>query len=205
MDRDSPQATLNVAAVHVGSRALGPGWRSIVWVQGCPFQCAGCVSPDWIPQRPATPMAVAELVATLLADPLVDGLTFSGGEPMLQAAGLAEVAAQARELRDVSLICYTGHRIEHLRGRGASPGVDALLAQVDVLIDGLYRADHNDGVGLRGSSNQRVHHLTQRLADPVHDFESRPRRVEVYRSGEDVLFVGVPPVGLDELLMGAVR
>jgi len=43
---------VQVAETCIGTRALGPGLRSVVWVQGCPFSCAGCIAPDWIPRSP---------------------------------------------------------------------------------------------------------------------------------------------------------
>ncbi|MDH6541091.1 4Fe-4S single cluster domain-containing protein [Streptomyces lavendulae] len=187
---------LNVAATRIGTEALGPGLRSVLWVQGCPFHCAGCMSPEWIPDRPARQAEPAALAAELLSDPRVDGLTFSGGEPMRQAAGLAEVARLARREREVSVICFTGYRLERLRSAPPSPGVPALLAAVDVLIDGLYVAALDDGRGLRGSTNQRIHHLTRRLADRGYDFAHRPRTAEIAISGPEALLVGVPPSGL---------
>lgn len=187
---------LNVAATRVGTEALGPGVRSALWVQGCPFSCAGCMAPDWIPFRPARQAEPGDLARELLADPRVTGLTFSGGEPMAQAAGLAEVARKAREIRDVSVICFTGHRLERLRTRPPGPGVAALLAAVDVLIDGVYVAALDDGHGLRGSSNQRVHHLTGRLAGSGYDFAHRARSAEIAVNGPEALLIGVPPRGL---------
>ncbi|MEV6956458.1 4Fe-4S single cluster domain-containing protein [Streptomyces sp. NPDC051183] len=188
--------TLNVAATRVGTEALGPGVRSALWVQGCPFDCAGCMSPDWIPDRPARQAEPGELAAELLGDPRVGGLTFSGGEPMRQAAGLAEVARLARLARDVSVICFTGYRLEQLRRRPPNPGVAELLAAVDVLIDGRYVAALDDGRGLRGSSNQRVHHLTRRLTECGYDFAHRPRTAEIAVSGPEAMLIGVPPPGL---------
>jgi len=187
-----PALTLNIAATQVGTRALGPGWRSVVWVQGCPFRCRGCVSPEWIPQRPARAVSAEDLAAELLADHEVTGLTFSGGEPMLQAAALSEVARAARRERDVSLICFTGYRLARLRAHPPSPGVPSLLAEVDVLIDGTYVEARNDGRGLRGSGNQQVHHLTERLAFAAEALRTGPRRVEVAIDGGEALLVGVP-------------
>jgi anaerobic ribonucleoside-triphosphate reductase activating protein len=187
---------LNVAATVVATRALGPGRRAVVWVQGCPFDCAGCVAPDWIPDSPARLVAPADLVAELLADETVDGLTFSGGEPMAQAAGLAALARLARERRPgLSLICFTGYRLERLRRDPPSPGVTELLDAVDVLIDGRYVAALDDNRGLRGSSNQRIHHLTDRLRDAAHGFDGE-RRAEVRLGTNEALVVGVPPRGL---------
>jgi anaerobic ribonucleoside-triphosphate reductase activating protein len=187
---------LNIAATRVGTEALGPGVRSVVWVQGCPFHCAGCIAPDWIPDRPARHAEPAELAAELLADPRVDGLTLSGGEPMQQAAALAALVRCAREIRDVSVICFTGHRLEQLRSHPPTPGVPELLATVDVLVDGRYVAALDDGRGLRGSSNQRIHHLTGRLAHCGYDFEGRPRSVEIAVEGPQALLIGVPSAGL---------
>lgn len=196
----SRRIQLNVAAVCVGTRALGPGWRSVVWVQGCPFRCAGCIAPDWIPDRVASLVRPARLAAHLLADPAVDGITISGGEPMMQAEGLAELVRLARRLRDLSVICFTGYRLGRLREDPPSPHVANLLAEADVLIDGPYVAALDDGKGLRGSRNQRVHHLTDRLVTAPYDFHTRPRSAELRIIEGELLVVGVPPPGLLEIL-----
>lgn len=193
---------LNVAAVTVGTRALGPGTRSAVWVQGCPLHCAGCMAPDWIPDIPARPVTAGRLAAELLADPGVSGLTFSGGEPMAQAAGLAAVALAARRQRDVDIICFTGLTLKTLRSHPPNTGTGDLLAQVDTLIDGPYVAALDDGTGLRGSSNQSVHHLTDRLAGMNHLFTTAPRKAEVRITDREVFVVGLPPAGLLTALDG---
>lgn len=180
---------LNVAETCTATRALGPGLRAVVWVQGCPFRCRGCLAPEWIPPRPARRMTPAELAAELLHDPDVTGLTFSGGEPMEQAEGLAETARLVRRERDVTLICFSGFRREELDGRADAAG---LLAETDVLIDGRYVDARNDDRGLRGSDNQRVHHLTDRLRG--FDLETGPRRAEFRLRGAETLLVGVPPL-----------
>ncbi|GAA2141719.1 4Fe-4S single cluster domain-containing protein [Actinomadura napierensis] len=186
---------INVAETCVGTRALGPGLRSVVWVQGCPFRCRGCIAPDWIPFREARAVAPDELAGELLADPDVTGLTLSGGEPMAQASGLAAMVRAARAGRELSVICFTGFRREELAGR---PDAQALLAEVDVLIDGRYVRSRNDDRGLRGSGNQRVHHLTGRLATAAGELADGPRRAEVRVRGGEALLVGVPPRALAE-------
>jgi anaerobic ribonucleoside-triphosphate reductase activating protein len=180
----------------VGTRALGPGLRSAAWVQGCPFHCRGCIAPEWIPRQPAREVYPADLAAELLADPGVCGFTFSGGEPMSQAAGLAEVIRVARQHRDLTLICFTGYRLAELRARPPGPGVTDLLAHTDVLIDGRYVATRNDGRGLRGSTNQRVHFLTGRLAHFEADLVGGPRRSEIRIRARSALLVGVPGAGV---------
>src|SRR5271157_3682875 len=186
---------LNVAAVCDATHALGPGLRAVVWVQGCPFHCQGCIAPDWIPYKPARLLAIDELVDELLANPDVSGLTFSGGEPMKQAAGLTEVARLARQRRDMNIICFTGYKIEKLLKPPIDPAVKDLFEQLDVLIDGAYNVHLNDNRGLRGSSNQRIHHLSFRLKD--FDFETSPRRVEMQIEDGQILMVGIPPTGME--------
>lgn len=180
---------------------MGPGLRSVVWVQGCPFSCSGCIAPEWIPFRPGRLVYPAELVQELLADPAVSGLTFSGGEPMLQARALAELARRARQERELSLICFSGFRLEELKTHPDYAGVEELLAEVDVLITDRYERDLNDGKGLRGSSNQRVVRLTSRLLD--FDFENAPRRAEIQVGQGSIFLVGVPPHGAVKALRTA--
>jgi anaerobic ribonucleoside-triphosphate reductase activating protein len=196
---------VNVAETCVGTKALGPGIRSVVWVQGCSLHCPGCIAPDWIPRRAARLVAPEELAAQLLADPAVSGLTLSGGEPMLQAGALAAMVRAARAQRDVNVICFSGHTLAELRESPPGRGVTDLLEQVDVLIDGPYVAAANDGLGLRGSSNQQVHHLTHRLTDWDDAFVKHPRSAELRVRDRSVLLVGVPPPGLARGFDRAVR
>jgi anaerobic ribonucleoside-triphosphate reductase activating protein len=188
---------LNVAAVCKGTRSLGPGYRAVVWVQGCPFHCPACIAPDWIPIRPAKLVDPHRLVDELLEDPQVQGLTFSGGEPMLQAPALALLARLARKKRDLSIICFTGFPRHSLQTTPPYPGIDDLLEQVDVLIDGAYIARLNDNLGLRGSSNQRIHYLTERLS--AFDLDGSPRKAEIQIQDGHALMVGVPPAGLEKI------
>jgi anaerobic ribonucleoside-triphosphate reductase activating protein len=192
---------LNIAAVRVGTRCLGPGIRSVVWVQGCPFSCPGCIAPEWIPVLPARLVSAEELALELLSDPDVRGLTFSGGEPVLQAQQLAALAQLARQERELSIICFTGFSMPELKKQPRLPGLEELFAQVDVLITGRYVQNLNDGSGLRGSRNQRIYHLTQRLKD--YDFENAPRTTEIQINQGSLFLVGVPPLGVVEALKKA--
>jgi anaerobic ribonucleoside-triphosphate reductase activating protein len=120
----------------------------------------------------------------------VSGLTFSGGEPMEQAAGLAALARQARRKKELDIICFTGYQYEGLLRNPPNEGVAELLAEVDVLIDGPFVRALAGSVGLRGSSNQRFIHLTERLKG--YDFESHERQIEVTISNGEMAFIGIP-------------
>ena len=184
---------LNIAAIAGSTEALGPGRRAVIWVQGCPLNCRGCLAPDWIPFIPALHMTPEEIVERLdFAN--IAGITFSGGEPMEQAGGLAAVARLARQKKDLDLLCFTGYRYERLLANPPNDGVPALLREVDVLIDGPFVQALNESVGLRGSSNQRIIHLTSRLKE--HDFEGNTRKVEVTVSNGELAFIGIPTPGI---------
>jgi len=184
---------LNIAAIAARTQALGPGTRAVIWVQGCPLNCPGCLAPNWIPFVPAMQWTPAEVVERLDLDSIT-GMTFSGGEPMEQAAGLAALVHLARQKKDLDLICFTGYRYERLLKNPPNDGVPALLAQVDVLVDGPFIQSLNDSVGLRGSSNQRIIHLTPKLRE--YDFESQRREVEITITNGELAFIGIPTPGM---------
>jgi anaerobic ribonucleoside-triphosphate reductase activating protein len=188
---------LNVAAICGVTQTLGPGLRGVIWVQGCPFRCSGCIAPDWIPVQVAQLISPKDLAEQMLQRPEINGLTFSGGEPMRQAAGLAEVAKIVRRKRDFSIICFTGYTLAQLQKHPPGPGVPELLAELDVLIDGQYQALDNDNLGLRGSSNQQLHYLTSRHRKDR--LESQPRQVEFHFQQNYALLVGVPPIGVEQV------
>jgi anaerobic ribonucleoside-triphosphate reductase activating protein len=197
MENNNP-SKLNIANIANSTYALGPGHRAAIWVQGCPFHCLGCLAPQWIPNIPARLLSPEQIVEELLAIPTITGLTFSGGEPMHQAIGLAQVARLARQNRDLDIICFTGFRYETLLQKSPSSGIPDLLREVDVLIDGNYIQERNTGQGLRGSDNQRIIYLTEKLR--MHNLEDSPRLMEIHiRTGEWV-FIGIPPLPVGEVL-----
>ena len=193
---DGPDIFLNLAAAVKSTGALGPGRRAALWTQGCVFHCPGCVAPDWIPIQPAHLITVDVVLDFLLGDPHINGITISGGEPMLQASALARLVRMARRRRDLDVICFTGFQRSQLERTPPFPGISDLLNEVDVLIDGPYIARLNDNIGLRGSSNQRIHYLSDRLRGA--DLEHWNRRSEICLLEGQAVMVGVPPLTLGE-------
>lgn len=189
---------LNIAEVWRNTQTLGPGLRAVVWVQGCNRHCPGCVSPEWMPQEPAHLTSVNDLSKFLIDIPDISGLTFSGGEPMLQAGALAKLIQQVREQRDLNTLCFSGFTYEELVNMPRLSPVHKLLSELDVLIDGPYIAELDDNKGLRGSSNQNIIHLTDRLRE--YDLENKPRQVEFHIHEKYTMMVGVPPHEFIEIL-----
>ena len=192
-------ALLNVAQICPSTRVLGPGQRLVIWVQGCCFDCPGCVAPDWIPQKQAQLIAPNKLADYILTLPDLDGITVSGGEPMLQAEGLLELFSSLREKSNLSIICYSGFTLGQILAKNELI-FPRLLQYIDVLIDGLYVDRLNDNLGFRGSSNQVVHFLSDRHISDRDLFVERKRDVEIHVQKDSLLVVGVPPVNFSPKL-----
>lgn len=183
-------AFLNLATFKSDVKNLGPGNRFGIWVQGCPFSCHNCMSKDWIPFKEAQIVAVEDLARLILDTPNVDGITISGGEPMMQAFGLAKlIKLIQQEKPHLNVVCYTGFKLKQLTWVEAQD----LLKVVDVLITGLYVDKLNDNKGLRGSSNQQVHFLTDTLLEYEYLFNDSQRVIEISISNESGIFItGMP-------------
>ena len=187
----APSTELAISRIADRGSVLGPGLRAAVWVRGCALRCAGCVTPEDRPFDGGDRWAVDELAARLLALPEdVTGVTFSGGEPMAQAAGLVTLIGRLREQRDWSVMCYTGYTLKHLRAHGGE-AQHALLELLDILVDGPYLEHRHADLLWRGSDNQRLHFLTNRHAMPADDASAG---LEFDASGREVSWTGVPPV-----------
>ena len=134
----------------------------------------------------------------------VEGVTLLGGEPFEQAEALAQFAALAQD-GGLSVMAFTGHRWEDLRLESLR-GASALLAHVDLLVDGPYQAEHLDVVRpWVGSKNQRFHFLSDRYRHLEHDLTQLSDRVEIrVRSTGEVTVNGWASVAqLDDLLEGS--
>ena len=188
---ETSEPTLNVAEICTATRALGPGLRAALWVQGCPLLCPGCIAPDWIPFTPAHSLTPAQAAARLLANPAVEGITLSGGEPTAQAPALAAMLTLLRAERELHVICFSGFPYETLLRRSPESGVPALLAQLDLLVDGPYLQARNTGDTFAGSSNQRLIPLSNRPLPGSGPWTLR--RMELLLREGSILAVGVPP------------
>ena len=188
--------------IHYGEKIsncliLGPGSRAVLWVYGCCFDCPGCIAQSYR-HGPSQQMTVAEAAAWYLGLPSTDGLTISGGEPMMQAGALADMVDSIRRERDMGLIVYTGFRLEELQQK-QDPQICRFLRQIDLLIDGRYEQTLDHDQPYRGSENQRFLPLTDRYLTELTTYYSAAagRQIELRVKGSSVLLVGVP--GRDQI------
>ncbi|CAK0756038.1 Anaerobic ribonucleoside-triphosphate reductase-activating protein [Gammaproteobacteria bacterium] len=152
--------TLQLAAYLPRSRANGPGLRSVVWTQGCPFNCSGCFNPDFLSFSGGRIVSVSEIVDWILTEEDTEGVSFSGGEPFSQASALAEVAERVHDAGKGVLI-FTGFTSEALY-KNTRIDIQRLLATTDLLVAGPYQRDKPCRHSLLASTNQELIFLTQR-------------------------------------------
>jgi len=148
---------MRVAGTVQDSIVDGPGFRFVVFTQGCESHCEGCHNPGtWAPDG-GEEIPTDSLVTQMLSNPMTDGLTLSGGEPFLQAQECAELAAAARE-NGLNVWLYSGYSFEQLLEKGRTePAVRELLNLAAVLIDGPFILEQRTlSLKWRGSKNQRV-------------------------------------------------
>lgn len=143
--------TLRVADIIHDSVTDGPGLRVVVFFQGCPHYCEGCHNPNLLDYDGGEDRTVEDLLAEITRNPLITGVTFSGGEPMAQAEALIPAAKALKEL-GYNLWIYTGYLWEELDGAGKD-----LAELADVVVDGPYVASLRSlTLPWRGSTNQRI-------------------------------------------------
>ncbi len=181
---------LRIHAFKDGITKLGPGVRFGLWTQGCPRKCPGCMTPDSQPFNGGFEAEVDKIAEKIIASGRI-GLTISGGEPFFQAAALTELIEKVKAVRDVGVIVYTGYTIEEINACN-DPNYIKFLNECDLIIDGRYIDELNDGKNGRGSSNQRAIAITDRYNNFVSEFGTKSREVEFFYKEDSFSMVGIP-------------
>lgn len=149
--------TIRLAGVVRESIVDGPGLRFTIFCQGCPHGCEGCHNPATHDFSGGYDCDIDKILAAVDENPLLDGVTFSGGEPMCQPEAFSRLAAELKK-RQLNIVTYTGYTYEELlKISETRPAVQELLDLTDLLIDGRFTMAKRDLTLLfRGSDNQRV-------------------------------------------------
>lgn len=182
-----PPGYLNIMGYVDKSEVNGPGCRAVIWVQGCLRECPGCFNPASWSFEINQLMAVDSLVHKILNNPDNEGVTFSGGEPFWQAPALANLA-QKIKAAGLNVMAFTGFRLEELYSPYAPAGAQALLEQLDILIDGSYiqsLAIHSPDSPV-ASSNQRVHIFNPALQDRI-TWASDRAEIHILKDGSRII------------------
>ena len=147
---------LRLAGVIRESIVAGPGIRLVIFTRGCPHHCEGCHNPETHDPAGGYISQPENILNAIRQNPLLQGVTFSGGEPFAQAPALAELGRRIRNL-GLGIMTYTGYTYEYLMQHLNEPGWEELLAVTDILVDGPFiLAKRSLDLRFRGSSNQRI-------------------------------------------------
>jgi anaerobic ribonucleoside-triphosphate reductase activating protein len=155
---------LRIAGIVKESVVDGSGLRYVIFTQGCPRRCVGCHNPDTQDFAGGYAAPIAKLLDSINATKLINGITFSGGEPFAQAAACAELSKLIKQNRsDLNIIAYSGYYYTELLAMAKKDQAIAWFLQlIDVLIDGPYDATKKDpSLPFRGSSNQSIIELSK--------------------------------------------
>lgn len=140
----------------------GPGFRYVIFTQGCPHHCKGCHNPQTNPFEGGFEADIDGIVSAFTENPLLSGITFSGGEPFCQAQALLPLAKAIKGMKK-TVMSYSGYTLEELLKMSESnPAIMELLELCDLLVDGRYIEEQRDlTLRFRGSRNQRVINLKE--------------------------------------------
>jgi anaerobic ribonucleoside-triphosphate reductase activating protein len=197
--------SMQIAQVIPCTEAEGPGKRFAIWFQGCPLRCPGCCNPEFLPFHGGQTKTAAEMASWLSQtrdDSGIEGITLLGGEPFAHASAAIALAQSSRQL-NLSVMIFTGYTIEELRAR-PEPEVVELLRLTDILVDGRYEREKPDTVRRWiGSTNQRIHFLTDRYS---FDDQWRKRNtLEIRVVGREISINGFPAINAVGLWKGWKR
>lgn len=186
-------AYLNLASIRLCTESEGPGKRFAIWVQGCERRCSGCCNPDMQEIRKNIVVDTKDLIElihrTMLCNQ-IEGLSFIGGEPILQAEGLSEVARWAHSV-GLTVMVFTGYLFEELVEMN-NRNIDELISNIDLLVDGPFVKELYDTErDWIGSKNQRVFFLTTAYEAGI-EFQKKEHQMEVLISEKDILINGWP-------------
>lgn len=139
---------IRIAGLVPESFVDGDGIRFAIFMQGCLRNCAGCHNPETHSLDGGKIMDTTEILAAIKKNPLLNGITLTGGEPFLQFEAANELARAAKNF-GLNVWCYTGFKFEEIP--------ENRLENIDVLIDGEFIESLRDlELQFRGSSNQRI-------------------------------------------------
>lgn len=148
---------IRLSGIAYESLVNGPGLRRVFFSQGCKHNCKGCFNPDTHDFNGGEEKDMDKLIEDVLRNPMIKGVTFSGGDPFERAEEFAYMAKKFKE-NGINVWSYTGYTYEYiLENIDDRSGWRELIDNIDVLVDGKFEeSKKEEGLQFRGSSNQRI-------------------------------------------------
>ncbi|KAA6305183.1 Anaerobic ribonucleoside-triphosphate reductase-activating protein [termite gut metagenome] len=153
---------LHILRIYPETIVDGAGIRYSIYLSGCSHRCPECHNPEsWNPEtgEPLTDERVSGIIKEINANPLLDGVTFSGGDPFYNPREFLLLVKRIKEATRQNIWCYTGYKYEEILSR---PDLSVILPYIDVLVDGKFDINKKSPyLNFRGSENQRIIQIRQ--------------------------------------------
>ncbi|MDR7869729.1 MAG: anaerobic ribonucleoside-triphosphate reductase activating protein [Tissierellaceae bacterium] len=144
---------LRISGIVDESIVDGPGIRLTVFTQGCNHKCPGCHNPQTHDYNGGVEISIDDILNMIKENPLLDGITISGGEPFDQAKSCTNLAKKVKDM-GLNVVIYTGYNYEYLMSKQEYKD---LLLETDILVDGRFDMRKMDlTIPFKGSTNQRI-------------------------------------------------
>lgn len=177
------------------TKVLGPGNRFAVWMQGCEKKCKNCIFPDGQKLNGGFFITIGELMEHIKAQPDINGITISGGEPFLQFDALEYLVREIKKEKKYDIMLYSGYTLHEIVDRIGQQKADCFFKNIDILIDGEYIDSQNCGSIYRGSENQKIYFFTEKYLSLKDKFyQTKNRDIEFdFGKNHEIIMVGIPP------------
>jgi anaerobic ribonucleoside-triphosphate reductase activating protein len=161
---------LNIHHIETANFVNGDGLRYVLWLQGCNLACDGCWNREMWSFKDKILKNVDEVFQEIVSTPNLDGVTFTGGEPFLQAEELSKLAEKVKLETDLTIQVFTGFEIEEL----TSTHQKRVLEFTDVLVSGRFDST-------KENNNQKVKHLNSDV--DIWNFNNSDIQIDIDHNG----------------------
>ena len=183
-----------IARIIYPIQTLGPGKRLVIWTVGCKKHCKNCANPELWEQDIEKDIKVehlAEKVNYILKNYDVDGITITGGDPVEQSGELIKLLKMIRD-NTGDILVYSGYTNDEIKDVLTNDEYAEFTSYIDVLIDGAYIDELNDGVSpLIGSTNQKIRYFNQYISKKYIEYLAVDRKIQNIHTDAGIISVGI--------------
>ena len=185
---------LNIANIINCTEVEGPGKRFAIWVQGCLKRCKDCCNPEMLALEPNHIINVNNVIEKIRKATIkyeIEGVTFVGGEPLLQAKGLSEIAKYCKS-NNLTVMLFSGYKLQEIQ-KSKFEDSQELLDNCDILVDGEFEINNLDNErNWIGSKNQSIHYLSDYYTKGIEYSKEFKEGLEFRITKNNIQFNGDP-------------